>query len=68
MQSGKWPEFGTSDEEWAKIREEAFLDVSLDVEAEDGTVEGALQRYLEPEILDGENRWASPAGRCAARP
>ena len=51
----------------AKIREEAFLDVSLDVEAEDGTVEGALQRYLEPEILDGENRWASPAGRCAAR-
>ena len=50
-----------------KIREEAFLDVSLDVEAEDGTVEGALQRYLEPEILDGENRWASPAGRCAAR-
>ena len=46
----------------AKIREEAFLDVSLDVEAEDGTVEGALQRYLEPEILDGENRWASPAG------
>ena len=51
----------------AKIREEAFLDVSLDVEAEDGTVEAALQRYLEPEILDGENRWASPAGRCAAR-
>ena len=51
----------------AKIREEAFLDVSLDVEAEDGTVEEALQRYLEPEILDGENRWASPAGRCAAR-
>ena len=41
--------------------------MSLDVEAEDGTVEGALQRYLEPEILDGENRWASPAGRCAAR-
>lgn len=50
----------------AKVREEAFLDVSLDLDgAED--VEAALQRYLEPELLEGDNRWASPAGRCDAR-
>ena len=49
----------------SRTRPEPFYDVSLDV-AGRADVGAALQAYLEPELMAGENRWKSDDGPCDA--
>ena len=40
-----------------RVREEAFTGVQLDV-VKMGNLSTTLRKYIEPEIMDGDNQWS----------
>ena len=52
IQDLRWPAEGCV----RRAHEEEFMDVQLDVGGGIGTIEEALGRFIEPEIMDGDNK------------
>ena len=52
IQDLRWPAAGCV----RRAHEEEFMDVQLDVGGGIGTIEEALGRFIEPEIMDGDNK------------